>query len=306
MIISKIYAAKSAKIKSYPCNANRASSLGHECLRNLVYCRTNWQDKKLHDAKLQLIFDIGNEFEQIVFKELAEAGLQVIEQQRSFELKQIDGKDCNITGHIDGRILLDNKLYPLEIKSMSPYAFDSIQDEESIRKHKSGYLRGYLTQINLYIQFCGTDEAIFLAKNKSTGEYKEILIKKDHGLIDKTILKCCAIEEYLKLKELPERCNDDNICNDCPFSHICLPDVKREELQIINDFEIEQMIARYFELKDLAKEYNSINDHLKEFCNGRDKLLVGDYLITGKPINKKEYIVKASTSWQKKIEKLGE
>jgi len=87
MIVEKIIETKKSKIKGYPVNSNRASELGHPCLKYHVLSRTRWEEKSLHDVGLQFIFDMGNEIEEIVLKELAEAGIKVIEQQRSFQWK---------------------------------------------------------------------------------------------------------------------------------------------------------------------------------------------------------------------------
>ena len=103
MIVEKIIESKERKIKQHPVNSNRASDLGIPCVRYHVLNRTRWQEKSLHDVGLQFVFDMGNDIEEIVFKELAEAGIKVIEQQRSFEWKEY-----GITGHVDGKILTDN------------------------------------------------------------------------------------------------------------------------------------------------------------------------------------------------------
>ena len=97
MIVEAIRESKEKKISSYPVHSNRASDLGNPCVRYHVYNRTRWAEKSLHNASLQSIFDLGNDFEAIVLKELAEAGVSIIEQQRSFEWKEYQ-----ITGHVDG------------------------------------------------------------------------------------------------------------------------------------------------------------------------------------------------------------
>jgi len=79
MIIEKIYESKGREIKQYPVHSNRASDLGIPCLRYHVLNRTRWQERALHDVGLQMIFDLGNDIEQIVLRELSEAGVTVIE-----------------------------------------------------------------------------------------------------------------------------------------------------------------------------------------------------------------------------------
>ena len=99
MIVERVLESKKAKIQQWPVNANRASSLGHECTRFLVFERTRWKEKTLHDARVQMIFDIGNVLEQMVSQDLREAGFAVIEQQRGFQWSKYQ-----ITGTIDCKL----------------------------------------------------------------------------------------------------------------------------------------------------------------------------------------------------------
>ena len=164
MIVEKVLEAKTQKIKQWPVNANRASELGHECLKYLVLNRTRWQEKGLHDARLQMIFDMGRMVEDVVQQDLREAGFTIVEQQRPFSWAKYQ-----ITGSIDCKLAVDGKVYPTEIKSAAPYSFDSINSIEDIRRHKYHYMRKYLAQLTLYLLMDGNDRGLFLFKNKSTG-----------------------------------------------------------------------------------------------------------------------------------------
>ena len=66
MIVEKVLESKEREIKQWPVNSNRASQLGHECVRYHVYERTRWQEKSLHGVGLQMVFDMGREIEEIV------------------------------------------------------------------------------------------------------------------------------------------------------------------------------------------------------------------------------------------------
>jgi CRISPR/Cas system-associated exonuclease Cas4 (RecB family) len=296
MIAEAILESKRKKISSYPVHSNRASDLGNPCVRYHVYNRTRWAEKTLHNASLQSIFDLGNDFEQIALRELAEAGIRIIEQQRSFEWK-----DYQITGHVDGLVQVNGGAYPIEIKSMSPFVFDSIQDITSLTKGKYAYLRRYPTQLNLYMLMKGIDKAVFLFKNKSTGAYKEVWMDLDYQLGEETLQRAEAINAHVKAGTLPDRIADDGACEDCPFVHICIPDRTGQEVEILDDGELVELLTRHEELKETVKEYNEIDGTLKKKLEGRDKLMVGPYFITGKWIEKKEFLMKASRYWQRKV-----
>ena len=296
MIAEAILESKRKKISSYPVHSNRASDLGNPCVRYHVYNRTRWGEKTLHNASLQSIFDLGNDFEQIALRELQEAGIRIIEQQRSFEWK-----DYQITGHVDGLVQVNGGAYPIEIKSMSPFVFDSIQDITSLTKGKYAYLRRYPTQLNLYMLMKGIDKAVFLFKNKSTGAYKEVWMDLDYQLGEETLQRAEAINAHVKDGTLPERIANDSQCEDCPFIHICIPDHTGQEVEILDDGELVELLTRHEELKETVKEYNEIDGTLKKKLEGRDKLMVGPFFITGKYIEKKSFTMPESRYWSRKV-----
>lgn len=298
MIVEAILESKRKKISSYPVHSNRASDLGNPCVRYHVYNRTKWPEKSLHDVGLQQVFDLGNDFEKIVLKELAEAGINIIEQQRSFEWK-----DYQISGHVDGLIQINGNAYPIEIKSMSPFVFDSIQDITSLTKGKYLYLRKYPTQLNLYMLMKGIDKAVFLFKNKSTGAYKEVWMELDYDLGEETLKRAEAINAHIKAGTMPEQITDERICEGCPFVHICLPEHIGKEVEI-DSGELAEMLDRLESLKEAKKEYEEIDGQVKKLVEGRDKILAGQWFITGKYVEKKESMIKASRYWLKKIVKV--
>lgn len=286
--------------------SNRASELGHECLRYLVLNRTSWQEKAIHDVRLQMIFDMGNIIEDAVMNDLREAKIRVVEHQRAFSWDKY-----NITGHIDCKIAVDDQVYPTEIKSAAPYSFDSVNSIEDMKRHKYHYMRKYPAQLTLYMLMDNKDCGLFLFKNKSTGELKEIWMGLDFDLGEQLIQKAEAINQHVAEGTLPEPMEySEDICSDCPFAHICMPDRIGKEVEIIDDSALLELITRYNELKPGAKEFEEVDKRISELVKGREKILVGDWFIEGKWIDKKNYDVpqevkqqflRMSQYWQKKI-----
>ena len=293
MIVEKIIESKERKIKQYPVNSNRASDLGIPCVRYHVLNRTKWQEKSLHNVGLQFVFDMGNEIEEIVLKELAEAGIKVIEQQRSFEWKEYQ-----ITGHCDGKILTDDgKAYPLEIKSSSPYVFKSINSIKDLTNGKYGYLRKYPAQLTLYCLMGNHEKGLFLFKDKSSGAIKEIWMPLDYELGETLLKRAEAINTHLAAGTMPEPINDDMWCEGCPFAHICLPEHIGKEVEI-DTTNLSEMLDRLEELKPIVKEYEEIDDQVKETVKGREKILAGNWFVTGKYYDRKSYDVPAEIKSQ--------
>lgn len=298
MIVDQITESKRKKISSYPVHVNRASDLGNPCIRYHVYQRTRSEEKVLHDVGLQYVFDLGTDFEKIVLKELAEAGIEIIEQQRSFEWK-----DLSISGHVDGLVRVDGKAYPIEIKSMSPYVFESIKDVTSLTKGKYHYLRKYPTQLNLYMLMKGIDKGVFIFKNKSTGAYKEIWMDLDYVLGEETLKRAEAVNAHVAAGTLPEPINDDMWCEGCAYAHICLPDHIGKEVEV-DSGELATMLDRLEELKAVKKEYDELDAQIKEAVNGREKILAGGWFVTGKWCERKSYTVEGGQYWRRSVKKV--
>jgi len=293
---------KRKKIKIYPCNSNRASLLAEECERKLVYYRTSWDKQTLYDVDLQYIFDEGNLQEQAVIRELQEAGINIVEQQRAFVWKEYQ-----ITGHIDAKIGLNGKYYPLEIKSMSPNVWNSINEPQDLKKYP--WTRKYIGQLVLYLLMGEAEEGILLLKNKSSGKLKQLVIKLNDylDLGEELLKKAERINKHVKEGTLPERINDFEICSECSFKHICLPEILNEGgVEIVDNKELEEKLDRLEELKPYYQEYKKLDEEVKKMVEGKENLACGKYLISGKWVERKippqpERIIKF---WQRKIVKI--
>lgn len=303
MIIEKILEQKARKIKNYPCHSNRASSLGDPCIRRLVYERTHWNEKQLHDVGLQLIFDEGNNQEKIVLRDLADAGFEIYEQQRAFE-----ERDLKITGHMDLKIKLpdNDRLFPCEIKSMSPHIFDKVNTLQDFYNLPYQWLKKYPAQLLLYMLAANEDRGVFILKNKSTGALKEIWIDMDWDLTSELYEKAARINDFVDDGTLPDRVNDLDVCEKCPFAHICLPEKSfGPGFSDEEDSNLVVMLDRLEELKSSFTEYEALNKKVKEALEEKTDIIVGNkYLVKGKWIPVKERLSPAYKYWKKIITKI--
>src|SRR3990167_4294103 len=252
MIIEKILEAQQRKIKQRPINSNTASELGHPCLLYHVYQRTRWQERTLHDARVQLIFGMGNAVEDLAMQELREAGFKVVEQQRPFSWPEYQ-----ITGTVDCKLLLDGEAVPTEIKSCSPYMFDKINAIDDLTRGKYLYLRKYPAQLTLYLLMDNKERGVFLFKNKSNGQYKEIWMNIDYALGEELLKRAECINRHVAASTLPD-----------------------------------------------PMEYDEGVRILKDKLSERDKVLIADWYITGKWVEKKAFSVAAGRYWFKKISRM--
>lgn len=303
MIIEKILERKQSLIRQLPVLSNRASEMGHPCERHLVLNRTRWQEKQLTPLALQLIFEEGRLHEKQVLRDIEDAGFTVIEQQRDYAWANF-----NLTGHIDAKILLPHQdSMPIEVKSCSPFVFEKVNSLADLLQASGRlwYLQKYPVQLTLYLLLGNAPHGLLIFKNKVTGALKEIEISLDMEFAEGLLKKAERINAHVAADTLPDRIPyDEAICGSCAFLHICLPEVKREALDILTDPELEAKLARRADLAPLADEYEALDKDLKKRFKEHDRLLVGEWLISGKFIERKAYEVKASRYWQTKIDKL--
>lgn len=300
-IIEKLDQETAKRIKSYPSKSNRASECGHPCIRFLVLSRLQPEKKGLHDVGLQRIFDEGNLHEGAVLREIQDAGLKLVEQQRPFDWKEIQ-----LTGRIDAKIAMDGKLIPLEIKSCSPNSFQAIKNvtSEEIKNSKYSWVRRYPAQLMAYMLMDGKEKGIIIFKNKTTGEKCQKEFDLDYIYMEGILKKLEKVNEYVVKNEIPpvEPLED---CKSCGFAKtVCFPGQDYGPgFEILTDEELIIKLERREELKESIREYKELDDELKEIFKGRSAL-VGDFKIESKEVERKEYTVKAGKYWKVSIEKI--
>ena len=290
MIIEKVQKYMQSQVKAWPCNTNRASELGHECDRYLYFLRTRACEKALHSVDAEYVFREGREQEKNVLRLLMDADIEVFEQQRPFEWK-----DHQITGHIDGKIMVDGEILPLEIKSMAPWIWEKTNTLKDMVESPYSWVRKYPAQLTMYLLMDEKERALFLLKNKSTGKLKEILISLDYEFAESLVQKAERVNEAVRTKTTPPPIEWGDTCEKCGFNHICLQEVVRKEIEFKIDPMAEERIDGWFELKQWADKWKDLDAWKKKYFNGVTKLIIGNYLITGKPIK---------TGWKSIITKL--
>ena len=282
-----------SEIKVYPCEHLRASNVGHPCERYLYLLIRSWEDLQPHDEGLQNIFDLGNSIEAYTIKKLRDSGLEVITPtQRSWKVE-----NPLITGREDIRIKdpETGELFPAEIKGLSPNEWERLNTVEDFYNSLRYYVRGYPSQLLVYMYKFEKERGFFVLTNKLTGELKIIEVPFDWTRADELLKKAERIYAALadsSGKTIPEACDDLSVCEKCQMRHICTAAHERPETEI-DDGELEEAIDRKNELAPLYREYNEINDQIKKMVGDREKVISGKYVISTKTINKAEYIVPA-------------
>jgi len=252
-----------------PQYVNRASSLGEECERFLVYARTNWQDAEPWDISTLRKFEEGNLQEEAVLDRLKAAGYKIRDKQLSLWWEKY-----KISGHLDGMIMVDGTERPLEIKSMSPHFFDRAVAEFESGIVQNKWLRRYMSQLTLYCLLRSKPDAVLVPKNRDNGNLAVFLVPLDYEYGESLIAKAERINASVDLitearaKDLPdEGLYPDKInrwsCLECRYRHICGPAPQHEEITAADGttystLDIERLVARKKEIAAIAAEADKL------------------------------------------------
>lgn len=303
-IIDRIKDGKRKNIKIYPQHVVRASEIGHPCERYIVLSITNWADRKAHGPELEFIFEGGRAVEELAIKDFEDAGFRVYRPEPD---KAIMESRPRISGHIDVRVDFGSgTIYTGEIKGLNVLDFDKLNTLQDFFDSKKPWIRKYPAQLMTYLYIKGEEWGFFYLKSVPRFQPKLIWIPLDLNYMESILQKTERVERHIAEGTRPDQVDDPEMCQRCAFLHICLPDITREALQIVDDEDLEAKLLRRDELAEAAKEFEALDNEIKETIKGRDRLLIGDYLITGKWIDRKGYTktVGAARYWKPKVARL--
>lgn len=289
-----------SKIQIYPVQHLSASRLGHCCERYLYLLIKHWDEQKAHDVGLQRIFDLGNSIEEYAIERLKEAGYECITPTvRSWRIEK-----PLITGREDLRIKDENgELIPVEVKGLAPQEWAKLNTVEDFLNSKKHYVRGYPTQLFVYMYRFAKEHGLFVLVNKLTGEIKPIDVYLDYEYGEQCLQKAERIYKALETDTPPDSCDDISVCENCNLQHIC-GQVKRVPADVELDDELENLINRKNELAAAKKEFDEIDKQIKTIVGEREKIVTSSYLVTRNKIERKAYTVEARTEYRLNIKRL--
>ena len=266
--------------KSYPCHANRASSIGDDCLRRLVLERTSWDKKAKTDIGLEFAFLLGNIIEEPLTRLVKDAGYSIDRTQESFIARGRNGETL-LTGHIDGVIRKDDYKAVLEVKTMSPFVWDRIETVEDFKRYP--WTRKYPPQLNAYCFGLEIPEGVWILINKSSGRLKQLPWTLDYALAESTLKRAEAINAHVIDKTMPEfdiRWEAEE-CERCSYFDICNPPLDRVPAELIIDDLLIKDIDEMFRLEPAAAKFEQLKGDLKERLTKTNHAFLGGYEYKG-------------------------
>lgn len=285
------------EIRVFPCHTNRASGAAHPCVRFLVYCRTNWRDRRPPSPELQCIFTLGHDLEEVVFRWLKERLKLDIIQPKD---KTLVWDAFQLTGHLDAYVQEYAHWIPFEVKGVSVATWNTVNCFEDMVCSNKSWVRRYPGQLLLYLLLDNKAYGRFVLFQKETGRLKDFpVVLDDHlHLAEEILLNLERVNQHVAAKTLPDRYYEPgpvgDLCEDCDFEAICLPGGSyASAVEIMDDPAAEMVLARYLALQKELEPFSAINrefeaakKQLRTYfaAEKKERIILGGKLITGKMV----------------------
>ena len=304
-VVEKIRMSRMKEARNEPCNTNRASVLGHPCVRYLYHCRADWDRRQPVTEKLAYLFHEGHEQEERVLKAMRNAGIDVSREGESFEWKKYQ-----ITGHIDCMIRYGRKELPVEIKSMAPTLFPSVNSVDDMYNHPRFWIRHYPAQLTVYMMLTEKEEGMFLLKNKSSGELKQLDFMLDFDFARDLIEKAEAVNAAIETDAPPEPMSwHDDYCPECEFKILC--SIRRPNFVTtkgIDKNRLSKLLAEREQLMPERKLYTAqfkvVEKAIREMVEGHPKIILPPWKIETKQVIRGPIRTKQTSYWKVNIRKI--
>jgi hypothetical protein len=296
----------------WPKSQPTASDLS-TCPREMALAVLHWQERPPL-AHLQARFEVGNDVEQRILQRLSQYGFMVTQQQRALEVKSKGGAVI-LRGKIDAMLTWEGKSYPFDVKSSDPMIFPKLTHLEALMEHP--FYQKYIRQMWAYEYLTGAETGFLLLDNlKGAWRFIEVPLDVDafQVVLDHCEAAVNSVAEILRQGVgknphdfLPPYIDDAATCRRCWALSICQPpDVEAPGVQVLDDAELVAKLDRRAELQPASDEWETLDKEIKSAVKGKDGLLVGDWLVTGKEISRKMPAMPARVDvfWKSKAERI--
>lgn len=261
----------------------------------MVYEFTHWKDKRLHDAKLEELFEAGRE-EELAFKaqlsalgRVSDPPFELVDSGSAMEAGSQAGMlaEKKIHGYLDTRIKWEGRRFLFEMKLMRESAFEAIRTGldgvEDLRR--SVFYRKYLKQGYIYMLGANEDVLVFALTN-GRGAWKFVILPLDYEAAENLLKTAERVNAAVAANKLPERIPyEQSICGRCAFNHICIPDIKADaRLKLIDNPRLSDFLEMRDKLKEKASQYAKVDKAIREFFEDvvEGVYTIGNFIVTRK------------------------
>lgn len=151
-----------------------ASNVGHPCEAYLAFSLRGYPEV-LPDPQLQRIFALGHKVEDLVVKDMREAGIKVWDRDpltgRQFAYHEFGS---HVRANADGQVEDEGELRLLEIKSANDASFKKFKENGVRFSHPR-----YYAQMQLEMGLSGIQSCMFVMMNKNNSQYEDEVVTFD-------------------------------------------------------------------------------------------------------------------------------
>ncbi len=257
----------------------------HACDRANFYGMVEGDQASRWNSFVQAKMDAGNEWEQIIKRELSQIGYEPL---MAGEVCEIKGKHGTVIarGRTDlslRRIGDRSKTFPVEVKNMQPFMWESISTVKDLMRNQ--WTKKYVRQLMLYMYAKNIDQGLFLLCDFQ-GHWKLIPVYMDWDFCEDTIKKIETAIEAKVAGIAPDRIEyDHELCGHCNFQHVCIPDITQDpRLKVIGNSQLAEYLERRDALLEKWREVEGINKKIKAFFEKIEdgSFTIGNFVITRK------------------------
>lgn len=280
------------KLKSvFPNHVNRISELGHDCFRYLYYSRAAWENSAPPSDYLQGVFETGKILEDIVVRIYnekigpeTEPPTRIVGTQTEVKRdKLLD--EYQISGTTDGflQVYTDGKwvtVSVLDIKTCSQNTYPNFNCLEDMDRYT--WSKKYKGQLTLYALGSNMEHCSVLFVNKGNIYQQKIVdFPLNLAFAEELLQKADFINKCIRENSPPERINRPDLCENCRFNAVCLPDLTvGEQIKRLNDPVVKELLDKVTELKDVKSEYERANRELNRMLIKGQDVVIPPYVIT--------------------------
>jgi hypothetical protein len=263
--------------KQFPSKSNRASSLGHPCVRYLYYERTQSHLAAPPSVWLQSLFEEGKRSEGFVRQQMLEVGIDIT----GYDQVSWPANAYDITGHADTLIhhVEDGKARAMvtELKRVNEHTFNRLRHQSDFYD-PDAYFYKWLCQLQTYI-FLATmsdseveiDGGAFLLRNAYTGWPRLIPVELDWDLAEKLVDRAESVNRHLKTMSTPDFCGKPRVCRTCRFrTVVCNPPLDFGDGVVpLDDSYVAERFSRRMELAEQGTEFKALDAWCKTYLKSQ-------------------------------------
>lgn len=281
----------------------RCSELGHPCTRYLYYATHEGEKAERPSDLLLGIFATGTMLEPILVRRIDEAGHLAdppfrLSRQQSPVTGRGGLEHWPVSGTCDaviemerGGVWFGEAVCDIKTVDRGFYGRSTVDELcNNMISHK------WVIQLEAYAAGMGLDKCclIMCLKQNLGWEIRPVWWLRDDHRLGQALSRASRAFHAV---DPPTGINRRGVCERCKFLAICNPALESED-NVYDDPDLEDLLDRRAELEESGKELRQIDKQLKDMVPSRPSVIVGNWHLKRRFVERKAYSVGATSYWQ--------